>query len=219
MARRYEVARRAAELNSDEYRAAVERFETVRPTAVRKPETPAEALAWLITVAEHVWANLEEYREHKPPGPAVGPLYAQWLSDRAAPPVVCRCGEGLRLGETPEKSGTASRPKGRAWSPRGSRAAQQNPGKAAQDSPAARRQSPTRQTRQTGRPTWKEIGRACGMTPQAAKRLYERELSNLHEALAKEIAARMKQKPPPIGMAKARSAAPGKKSPRTIAAR
>jgi len=57
---------------------------------------------------------------------------------------------------------------------------------------------------------WKVIGRKCGMTPQAAKRLHERELQNLPEALAKEIAARMKQKPPPIGKAKARSAALGK---------
>ena len=48
------------------------------------------------------------------------------------------------------------------------------------------------------------------MTPQAARKLYERELSNLTEALAKEIAARLKQKPPPVGTAKARSAATGK---------
>ena len=48
------------------------------------------------------------------------------------------------------------------------------------------------------------------MTPQAAKRLYERELQNLPEAKAKGIAARMKRKPPPIGKAKARSAALGK---------
>jgi hypothetical protein len=68
---------------------------------------------------------------------------------------------------------------------------------------------PTRQGK-PARPPWKVIGRAFGMTPQAAKRLFERELPNLPEALAKEIAARMKQKPPPIGKAKARSAALGK---------
>jgi hypothetical protein len=62
--------------------------------------------------------------------------------------------------------------------------------------------------------SWKKIGRALGTTPQAAKRLHEREVSNLPEAriknIAKEIAARMKQKPLPIGKAKARSAALGK---------
>ena len=48
------------------------------------------------------------------------------------------------------------------------------------------------------------------MSPQAARKLYERELPNINEAMAKEIAARIKQKPPPIGTAKARSAATGK---------
>ena len=57
---------------------------------------------------------------------------------------------------------------------------------------------------------WKVIGRECGMTAQAARNLYQRELSNLPEALAKGISARMKQKPPPIGKAKARNAALGK---------
>ena len=48
------------------------------------------------------------------------------------------------------------------------------------------------------------------MTHQAARKLYERELSNHSEAVAKEIAARLKQKPPPVGAANARSAATGK---------
>ena len=53
-----------------------------RPTAARNPPKPdEEALAWLHTIAEHVGATLKEYGAHKPPGPAVGPLYAQWLSD------------------------------------------------------------------------------------------------------------------------------------------
>jgi hypothetical protein len=47
---------------------------------------------------------------------------------------------------------------------------------------------------------WKEIG-------QAARKLHDRELSNLPEALAKGIAARLEQKPPPIGEAKARNEA------------
>jgi hypothetical protein len=62
---------------------------------------------------------------------------------------------------------------------------------------------PTRRGK-PARPSWKEIGRACDMTPQAAKRLVERELPNLPEALAKEIAARMKRRPSPIRGQKAR---------------
>ena len=72
------AARRA---NSDEYRAAVERFETARPTAARKPKNPAEALAWLITVAEHVGANLKEYGRTSRPDRLSVRWYTQWLSD------------------------------------------------------------------------------------------------------------------------------------------
>ena len=60
------------------------------------------------------------------------------------------------------------------------------------------------------RPGWKTISAICGMTVPAAKNLYQRELSNFNEALAKGIAARLKQKPPPIGMAKARNEAHAK---------
>jgi hypothetical protein len=57
-----EIARRS-EADSDEYRAAVERLETARPTAARKPENPAEALAWLRT------ANRRACRGKKSAGP------------------------------------------------------------------------------------------------------------------------------------------------------
>ena len=59
-------------------------------------------------------------------------------------------------------------------------------------------------------PSWKVVGRARGKTRQGVKRLYERWSPNLPEALAKEIVARLKRKPPPIGMAKSHSAARGK---------
>jgi hypothetical protein len=75
--------------------------------------------------------------------------------------------------------------------------------------------SETRKTRQRkpARTSWKEVGRDHGISDQAARKREKRAQPYLAEEDAKEFVARLKQrqKPPPIGKAKARSAAMGKK--------
>ena len=39
--------------------------------------------------------------------------------------------------------------------------------------------------------SWKEIDRACGLKPGAARKLYERELPNIPAAIGKKIAAQI----------------------------
>jgi hypothetical protein len=75
--------------------------------------------------------------------------------------------------------------------------------------------SKTHKTRQ-GKPArtrWKEVGRDHDKSDQAARKLLKRALPYLAEEDANEFVARLKQrqKPPPIGKAKARSATMGKK--------
>ena len=174
--------------------------------AARKTEGRKEGLAW---IAALIRSKIEEYRAHEPPAPVAGDdvrSYAaarmrrdQWLAEvrwlwwffRAAKVFLSaknKKGFDQLLGI---KAG------------RGRPVVQERRAKILE------RLLKIALLRSAGR-QWKVIGRECGMTPQAAKRLYERELQNLPEAKAKEIAARMERKPPPIGKAKARSAALGK---------
>jgi hypothetical protein len=197
---------------------------TARP-AGRKPETPrqalAEALAVRSTVAEHIRETLEAYRAHKLPKPIAGDeleSYAAAVGQRAQRLTdILRLRRFLRAVKENEKGFVqllgvkAGRGKPVVQDRRDK--IQERALKIAQ---LREPRGPTRKGQQ-GRPappTWKETAATVGMTDQAARKLHKRELPTLPEArakkTAKEIAARMQQKPPPIGRAIARSAALGK---------
>jgi hypothetical protein len=193
----------------------------IKRKAKRNPKNRTEALAWLRTIAEHIEETFKAYRAHKPPLPVEDPggeAYAaarmqrdRWLSDMqrlwwfiGAEKAYSSAGNkksleqllGLLRGRgTPVVQERRNKILKKLLDivlllePRGPT------GKAQQGQPA--------------RPGWKTISLICGMSVPAAKNLYQRERSNFNEALAKGIAARLKQKPPPIGRAKARSAALG----------
>ena len=179
-----------------------------------KPKNRTEALAWLSTIAEHIRASLEEYRAHKPPVPAVGPLYAQWLSDRrrlgwfvGAVKVYGSAGNEKSLGRLLGLERGPGNPGGR-----------RKPGKSLdlgrEISEQRETKSETRKTRQgkPARTSWKEVGRDHGdMSDQAARKRAKRASLVRAEEDAKEFAARLKrrlkQKPPRAGKAKARNEA------------
>jgi hypothetical protein len=184
-----------------------------------KPENSGEARAWLRTVGEHIKETIKAYGAHEPPAPVAGDdvrSYAaarmrrdQWLADR----------QRLWWFFRAVKVYGSKKNKNSLEQLLGLPAGQGRP-------PVQERRNkilekllmivllraprgPTRKA-QRGQPapsSWKEVGAACGMSPQAARRLYERESPNLREALAKGIAARMGRKPPRVGEAKARNEA------------
>jgi len=168
----------------------------------QEPENLREALAW---IKRYIRAGLEEYNAHKPPLPVTGMLYVQWLSDVRR---LRWCAEILETAENKKDLEQLFGLKAGRGRPLVQDRRDKILEKLLKIVLLLEPRGPTRQGK-PARPSWKEIGPACGMTAQAAKRLFERELPNLPEALAKEIAARMKQKPPPIGKAKV-SAALGK---------
>ena len=176
---------------------------------VRKPENRREALACLHTVAEHIEKTLKTYRAQRLPRQVAGDDAKSYGAARVRR--FQRLADLLRLRRF-VRAVKAHSSAGNEKSLEQLLGLKPLPGRpVVQD----RRDEILEKLlkidllRSEGL-SWKEIGRALDTTAQAAKRLHERELQNLPEALAKEIAARMKQKPPPIGKAKARSAALGK---------
>lgn len=229
-ARRSEVAHRAAAPNSDEHQAAVERFETARPAAVRKPNKPKngeEARAWLHAIAEHIRATLVEWGAHKAPGPAVGPLYAQFLLDVRrfrwfADAVKAFLSEENKrsLGLHPKNKKSLGRLLGLErgpGNPGGCRKSGESVERSRKISEQRETRSETRKTRQgePARTRWKEVGRDNSMSDQAARKRAKRASLVRAEDDVKEFAARLKQrlnqKPPRVGEAKARNEARAKK--------
>ena len=117
----------------------------------------------------------------------------QWLADSAASLVVFSCGEGLRLEEKQEK----------LWSScSGYRHGRGRPADQDRRNKILEKLFQIALLRGEGW-QWGEVAQALGKTEPAVKKLYARELSNLPEALAKEIAAHMERKPPRVGYTKA----------------
>jgi hypothetical protein len=190
--------------------------------AACKPENPREARAWLRTIAEHIKETYEAYGAHEPPAPVAGDdvrSYAvararrdQWLADR----------QRLWWFFRAVKVYGSKKNKKSFEQLLGLPAGQGHPVVQERRNEILQKlldiilllepRGPTRKAPQgqPARPGWKTISAICGMTVPAAKNLYQRELSNFNEALAKGIAARLGQKPSRIGEAKARSAALGK---------
>ena len=200
-------------------RTVVTKYKAERQ-AQDKPKNRTEALAWLRTVAEHIKETYEAHGAQEPPAPVAGDdSYAaarvrrdQWLADRRRLWWFFRAVK-VYGSKKNKKSLEQLLGLNRGL---GNPVVQERRDKILEKllkiALLRGTNSPTRKTRQ-GKParmSWKEIVRACDMTPKAANRLYQRELSNLNEALAKEIAARLGREPPPIGTAKARNAALGK---------
>ena len=153
---------------------------------------------------------------HKPPGPAVGPLYAQWLADM-------RCLRwfvvAVKVYPPEENEKTLGRLLGLERGP-GNPGGRRKPGKsldlARKISAQRETKSETRKTRQ-GKPArtrWKEVGRDHGgMSDQAARKRAKRaslvRAEDDAKEFAKEFATRLKQhldqKPQRVGEAKARN--------------
>ena len=188
------------------------RGRTARP-AGRKPKTPsealAEALAGLHTAAEHSRETLKVYRAHKLPKPVAGDDVEAYAATRGQRDQ--RLSEVRRLRRVlgAVEAYLSAENKKSLDQLLGLKPGRGRPVVQERRNKLLEKLLKIALLRGAGQ-QWKVIGRKCGMTPQAAKRLHERELQNLPEALAKGISARMKQKPPPIGKAKARSAALGK---------
>jgi hypothetical protein len=191
-----------------------------------KPKNPTEARAWLRTIDEHIRERLEEYRAHKPPVPAVGPLYAQLLADMrrlgwfvGAVEAFLSKGNKKSPGLSEENKKSLGRFLGLEkgpGNPGGRRKSGESVELARQISAQRETKSETRKTRQ-GKPAgtrWKEVGRDHGgMSDQAARKRAKRASLVRAEDDAKESIAefvarlkqRLEQKQPPIGKAKARN--------------
>jgi hypothetical protein len=188
------------------------RGKTARP-AGRKPETPREALAearaMLHTVAGHIEEALKAYRAHKLPKPIAGDDVAYAAAARGERVQRLADVRRLRRFVRAVEAYLSAGNKKSLDQLLGLKAGRGKPVVQDRRDKILEKLLKIVLLRSTGR-QWKVIGRECGMTPQAAKRLFERELPNLPEALAKETATRMKRKPSPIGTGKASSAALGK---------
>jgi hypothetical protein len=201
MVRRYDERRKAAcaaeaarakaraELLADpKYKAMVKRQKPV--AAACKPENHGEALKWLRTIAEHIKETLKAYRAHEPPVPIAGDSVEsyvatrarrdQWLADRQRLWWFFRAvkvyGSKKNKKSLEQLLGLPARP-GR-------------PPDQERRNKILEKLFQIALLRGEGW-QWKEIGLACYKSPQAARKLYERELQNLPEAWAKGIAARM----------------------------
>jgi hypothetical protein len=192
---------------------------------IRKAKTLREALAVLHTADEHIREDIKEYRAHKLPKPIAGDDDVESAGERGQRVLRLAILRRLRQFTNAVKAyDSAGSKKSIGWHlglergpghPRG-RKSGRSLDTARKISEQRETRSETRKTKQ-GKPArtmWKEVGSDHGISEQAARIRVKRALPYLAEEEAKEFVARLKQhskqKPRPIGKAKARSAAIGK---------
>jgi transcriptional regulator with XRE-family HTH domain len=147
--------------------------------AVSKPRNPAQAREWLRSLANQIEDHLHEYAAHETLADA---RYLQWFVDAAK-----KYAAKKSLDQLLALQNAWGRPKA------------QVPGK---HFDLARKIFQLRSTKSSTRKSemgeskpmsWKEIGRACGMSPNKARKIFEQERSNVSAAIAKELAARRRR--------------------------
>jgi hypothetical protein len=174
--------------------------------AVCKPENPKEARAWLRAIAEHIKETYEAYGAHEPPAPIAGDNVESYVATRARRDQWLADRQRLWWFFRAVKVYGPKKNKKSFEQLLGLPAGQGRPLVQERRDKILKELLGIVLLRGEGW-QWKEVARALGKTVPAVKKLYERELPNICEALAKGIAARMKRKPPRVGEAKARNEA------------